>query len=123
MNNLIKFGGRKKFVDRANVRDVAVNKSEWFTERCDVRERAPLDLRVVKIVQIVERPDLVTVMEQPFANVRANEARAASDEKIHAATLTTATPSVERGAMRKLFLPKQKEFGFERGNFSVSWQE
>jgi hypothetical protein len=40
-------------------------------------------------------------MEQPFANVRANEARAASDEKIHAATLTTPAPTVERDARRE----------------------
>jgi hypothetical protein len=39
----------------------------------------------------------VAVVEQAFANVRADEARAAGDEKIHAATLTMPAPAVERG--------------------------
>ena len=44
-------------------------------------------MRVVKIVQVVERPDAVAVVQEPFANVRADEAGAAGDEEIHARKL------------------------------------
>jgi len=56
---------------------------------------ATLELRVVKVVQVIEGPDAVAVAEQAFANVRANEFRAAGDEKIHAVTLTTRAEGVE----------------------------
>jgi hypothetical protein len=39
----------------------------------------------------------VAVVEQAFANVRADEARAASDEKIHGNRLNTREGSVECG--------------------------
>ena len=42
-------------------------------------------------------PRRLAVAQQPFANVRADEARAAGDEKIHGKTLTTGAQSVERG--------------------------
>jgi hypothetical protein len=38
---------------------------------------------------------VVAVVEEAFANVRADEARAASDEKIHGQTLTISGRSVE----------------------------
>jgi len=52
-------------------------------------------LRVIKIVQVVEGPDAVAVAQQLLANVRADEARAAGDEKIHDSTLATAARRVE----------------------------
>ena len=58
-------------------------------ERVNFAEVAALDLRIVKIVQVIEGPDAVAVAQQAFADVRADEARAAGDEKIHGATLTT----------------------------------
>jgi len=48
------------------------------------------------MVQVIERPDMVAVVEETFANVRADEARAAGDEKIHGQTLTISEQSVER---------------------------
>jgi hypothetical protein len=45
--------------------------------------------------QVVKRPDAVAVAQESFANVRADEARAAGDEKIHGQTLATAAGSVE----------------------------
>jgi hypothetical protein len=87
-----------------------VDKRGRLAQRLDVRQRAALNLRVVEIIQVVKNPDAMAVVEQPFANVRADETRAAGDEKIHAATLTTPAPPVEH----------TKEFGFERGDFSVS---
>jgi hypothetical protein len=43
----------------------------------------------------------VAVVEQPFANVRADETRAAGDQKIHSATLTTPAPAVENSQNEK----------------------
>ena len=72
----------------APVRDVAVDKFKRLGERLDFAEIALLELRVVKIIEVVKRPDAVAVAEEAFANVRADEARAAGDEKIHGQTLT-----------------------------------
>ena len=79
------------------IRDVAVDEFKRLGERLDVAEIAPLELRVIKRVEVVERPDGVAVAQEPFANVRADEARAAGDQKVHGQTLTTGTRPVERG--------------------------
>ena len=68
-------------------------------ERLDFAEIALLELRVVKIVQVIERPDSMAVVEKAFANVRADEARASGDEKIHGQTLTITGQGVERQAL------------------------
>ena len=57
-------------------------------ERLDVAEVPAFELRVVEIIEVIERPDGVAVAQQPFANVRTDEARAAGDQKIHGQTLT-----------------------------------
>ena len=62
----------------------------------DLFQVALLQLWVVKIVEVVKRPDAMAVAEEAFANVRADEARAASDEKIHGGKLTSGGRSVER---------------------------
>ncbi len=43
-----------------------------------------LELGIVKVVQIVKRPDAVAVAKQPLANVRADETRAAMTRKFMA---------------------------------------
>ena len=96
MDDLVKFDGRKNFADSAGVAQVAVEKFERQAERFDFTKIAALDLRVVKIVQIVESPDAVAVAQKALADVRADEARAAGDEKIHAAKLILRAGSVER---------------------------
>ena len=73
----------------AAIGEIAVDEFKRLGERLDFAEVAPLDLRVVKIVQVVEGPDAVAVAQQPFANVRADEARAAGDQKIHGRKLTS----------------------------------
>jgi hypothetical protein len=47
------------------------------------------------MIEVVERPDAMAVAEKAFANVRADEARAAGDEKIHGQTLTISGLGVE----------------------------
>src|SRR5215472_3973637 len=77
-----------------------MNELERFGGELDFPEVAALDLRVVKVVQIVESPDLVAVAEETFADVRANEAGAAGDQKIHGRKLAGQTRSVERAGKR-----------------------
>jgi hypothetical protein len=50
----------------------------------------------------------VAVAEEAFANVRADETRAASDEKIHTETLTTEAQAVERASEGKLSVKKNQ---------------
>src|SRR5208337_3270543 len=83
-------------VERGSVGDVAVDEFKRFGERLDFAEVALLELRVVKRIEVVERPDTVAVAQEPFANVRTDEARAAGDQKIHGRKLTSSGRSVER---------------------------
>jgi hypothetical protein len=68
---------------------------ERFGERLDVAEVPAFELRVVKRVEVIERPDGVSIVQQPFANVRTNEASAAGDQKVHGRTLATGGRAVE----------------------------
>jgi hypothetical protein len=61
-----------------------VDEFKRLGERLDVAEIAAFELRVVGNIEVVERPDRVAVVQQALANVRADETRAASDQKIHA---------------------------------------
>jgi hypothetical protein len=69
MDDLIEFYGRKKFIERGWVGEVAVAKFKGLGERLDFAEVAALELRVVEIVQVVEGPDAVAVAEEAFADV------------------------------------------------------
>jgi len=85
----------KNFVERGGIGDVAMDEFKRLGERLDFAEVALLEPRVVKRIQVIKRPDVVAVAQEPFANVRADEARAAGDEKIHGRTLTISGRSVE----------------------------
>ena len=85
MNNLIEFRFAKKFVERSVVGNVALHKRERFGERLNFADIALLDGNVVERIQVIERPDRVTVVEQPFAKIRPDKPGAACDKKIHSA--------------------------------------
>jgi hypothetical protein len=76
-----------------------VDEFKRLGERLDVAEIAAFELRVVGSIEVVERPDRVAVMQQPLANVRTDEARAAGDQEIHARKLTVSGRSVECRAL------------------------
>ena len=105
MDNLVKIDGGKNFVERSGVGDVAVDEFKWLGERLDVAEIMPFEVRIVEIVEVVERPDGVAVMQQPFANVRADEARAAGDQEVHGQKLTGSGRSVERAGKIVQMIP------------------
>src|SRR5450432_2096541 len=95
MDDLVEFDGGKNLGKRGGVSDVTVNEFKRLGERLDFAEVALFELRVVKMIEVVERPDAVAVAQEPFANVRADEARAAGDQKIHGRKLTVNGRSVE----------------------------
>ena len=83
MDHLIELHAGEQFIQRSAVRQIAVDELKGFGQRLDVVEIAPLDGRVVEVVQLVERPDGMTCAEQTLAHMRTDEACAASDQKIH----------------------------------------
>jgi hypothetical protein len=72
-----------------------VDKFEWFGEQLDIVEIPAFEFRVVEIIKVIERPDGVPIVQQPFANVRTDKTRAAGDQKIHDQTLTMKRRAVE----------------------------
>ena len=83
MDDLIELDRGKNSVQRGVVGDVAVDEFKRFGDGLDFPQVALLELRIVKMIEVVKRPDAMAVAEEAFANVRADEARAAGDEKIH----------------------------------------
>ncbi len=81
------------------MRDVAVDKFEGFGQSLDFAEVALLEGRVVKVVEVVEGPDAVAIAEEAFANVGADEARAAGDQKIPWPDANNRGGAVERQAL------------------------
>ena len=51
-----------------------MEKFKGLRQCLDIMQVGPLGLRIVEIVQVIERPHGVAVVEQTFANVRADEA-------------------------------------------------
>jgi len=72
-----------------------MNKFKRFGERLDFPQILALELRIVKVVEVVECPDRVAVAQQMLTDMGADEARAAGDQKIHARTLTIRGRAVE----------------------------
>ena len=96
MDHLVEFDRGKDLVERGTVGEIAVDEFKRLGERLDVAEVAAFELRVVGGVEVVKRPDRVAVVQQALANVLADEAGAAGDQKIHGQKLTSGGGSVER---------------------------
>ena len=65
-----------------------MNKFEWLRQRLDFANISALELRIVKRVQVIERPNAVAALKQPFTNVRADESGATGYKEIHGRTVT-----------------------------------
>ena len=110
MDDLIEFHAAEQIVERGAVAQIAVDEFKRFGsprgtglvipwgKHLDIVEVSAFEFRVVEIVEVIERPDRMAVAQETFTNMRANEARAAGDQKIHAQTLTTGGRTVERAA-------------------------
>ena len=102
VDDLVELHAAEQFVERRAVAQVAMDEFEGFGQRLDVAEVPAFELRVVKRVEVIEGPDGVAVMQQPFADMRTDEAGAAGDQKIHGETLATSAPGVERTEINPL---------------------
>ena len=129
VDDLVEFHAAEQFVERHAVTQIAVDKFKWFGsprgigraacrcgvlgrviprgERLDIAEVPAFEFRVVEIVEVIERPDGVAVVQQPFANVRTDETRAAGDQKVHGQTLTIGGRSVECRTVQLLTRPNK----------------
>ena len=70
------------------------------------------ELRVVKWLRSSNAQTRVAVAQQPFANVRTDETRAAGDQKIHGEKLATSARDVECQAFG--LLPELAAIAFEQ---------
>ena len=87
VDDLVEAHAAEQLVQRGAVGQVAVDEFEGPGEGLEVAEVALLEARVVEGIEVVERPDRVAGMQQPLADVRADETGAAGDQEVHAATL------------------------------------
>ncbi len=99
VDDLVELDRGKNLGERGGIGEIAVDEFKRLGERLDVAEVAAFELRVVGSVEVVERPDRVAVVQEPFANMRADEAGAAGDQKIHARKLIISGRGVERQAL------------------------
>ncbi len=67
---------------------VAADKAETPVQGLQGAEVPFLEGRVVKRIQVIQRPDGMAHLQQSLADMRADESRAARHQKIHGATLT-----------------------------------
>ena len=83
MDHLIKLRFAEHFVYGAAICDVSLHEREWFGQCLEHPHILLLDGRRVERIEVIERPNRMTHLQQPLTNVRPNEACAAGDQKIH----------------------------------------
>ena len=101
VDDLVEAHAAEQLVQRGAVGQVAVHELEGLGQGLDVAEVALLEARVVEGIKVVERPDGVAGMQQPLADMRADKARAARDQEIHAGRLPNEAAAVERSRQRR----------------------
>jgi hypothetical protein len=84
MDHLVEAHSAQECVEGGASRDVAGHEGEWLLQLRHGLEVAPLDGRVVEVVQVIQSPDGVTEVQQSFTHVRPDESGAAGDQEIHA---------------------------------------
>ena len=60
MNHLVKTNAAKQLLDLAAICDVAVDELKRLLQRCNAVEITPLALRIVKAIEIIQRPNRVS---------------------------------------------------------------
>src|SRR5689334_5868257 len=76
MRDHIKFFAMKQISYCRAISKIVVVNGQIFGETADV---CPLDLRIVKVVEVIEDTNLVSGCQQRFSKMGANETRAARD--------------------------------------------
>ena len=83
VDHLVKPGARKELVQRVPVGQVAEHECERPGGGLELAECAPFEVGIVKVIEIIERPNGVSLLQQPRAHMRSDEAGSARDEDIH----------------------------------------
>ena len=87
VNDLVEPRSAEQVLENGPIAQVPLHKRECPRQRLKIAEVGLLDLRVVKIVEIVEDPNGVAVAQQAVAHVIADESGAAGDQEIHGAIM------------------------------------
>ncbi len=88
MNDLIETDAAQQVVEALPMRHVAADKGETPVQGLQGAEVPLLEGGVVKWIQVIQRPDGMTLLQQSLADMRSDKSRAARHQKIHGATLT-----------------------------------
>src|SRR5919106_2101342 len=72
VNHLIKLVLGKHLVDGSATGNVRLDHFKWLAERLQILEVSQLDIRVVKIIQIIQRPNMVSRLQEPLTNMEAD---------------------------------------------------
>src|SRR5947208_32341 len=84
MNDRFEFFTMKNLPDSPRIPQINPMNSDLVGNAGNV---VMLDLRIVKIVEVVQNRDLMSFCEQFLDEMRANESGAAGDEKLHGASV------------------------------------
>ena len=74
MDHHLRLGVRKQLLDGRAVRQIRFDKAE-ARPPCEQRQAIVLEPHVVVVVQVIQPDDLVALIEQPPADVKADEPR------------------------------------------------
>ena len=70
VNDLVELDAAEQFSERRAVAQVAMDEFKRFGQRLEVVEVPAFKLGVIKWIKVIEGPNGVAFMEQPFTNVR-----------------------------------------------------
>src|SRR5438132_346233 len=101
VDDLIEGDGSQQGVEGRAVKHVAMDKDERFFERLDCLEVSALEIGMIEIIQVIEGPDSVAGLQQPFAEMRADETGPARHQEIHAAAKNRGEGTREKGQSQK----------------------
>jgi hypothetical protein len=87
VDDLVEADAAEQLVKSGAVEEVAADKLKRVGKGLEVAQVALFEARVVTSVKLIERPDGVAGTKKPLANMRADEAGATRNQKIHVATL------------------------------------
>ena len=95
MNDLVERHAAEYLVQLAAIRNIRMHKRKGLCPRLQLAQGALLDGGIVKIIEIIQRANSVSGLEQAFTDMRTNKPHAAGDQKIHARKLTGNRLTVE----------------------------
>src|SRR5881396_1433257 len=85
VDDLVKSYAAEHLAQGPGLGQAALDELKRPAARLNVLQVPALELRIVEVVQVIERPHGVAAFDQAFAHMRADEAGAARDQEIHLA--------------------------------------